>query len=360
MPLPIICVYDCLQQYLLSYRDLFSKPQYQYFVIVLVGFMQCQQARTLSGLQRSVAPGGSLSGLSRFLAKAPWEGEALMERWQERFRRQMMPVVQTEHTRLQAEQPKRRGRPKVPVVTGYLIGDDSTMQKEKGRKMEGIGKHHSTTHERRVRGHSLVQGLYVLLHRRCPLPPRLSRQQAVCERELVPFQSKIDLMIELIQQFEPVAGTLTHVLLDSWYSAKAIWKAARERGFLITTGLKCNRSPAISRRRASLLDGGGNGWMRTPPRSRLRSTPNSAGRATKMLSRSTCMSSPHGCASSTCARWSSCVARSPTPSPRRAIGRPAILLPRRKACWSTSRRVGTSKCSLPMEKKSLDWISTSS
>lgn len=111
--------------------------------------------------------------------------------------------------------------------------------------MEGIGKHHSTTHEQRVRGHSLVQGLYVLLSRRCPLAPRLYRQQHVCECEQVPFQSKIDLMIELIQSFEPVVGTLTHVLLDSWYSAKTIWQAARKRDFLITTGLKCNRSLRI-------------------------------------------------------------------------------------------------------------------
>lgn len=245
MPLPIICAYDCLQQYLLSYRDLFSKPQSQYFVIVLLGFMQSHQARTLSGLHRSVAQGGSLSGLSRFFAKAPWEADALVERWQERFRTLMTPVVHAEQTRQQAAHPKRRGHSIRPVVTGYLIGDDSTMHKEKGRKMEGIGKHHSTTHDRRVRGHSLVQGLYVLLHRRCPLPPRLYRQQAVCEREQVPFQRKIDLMIELIRTFEPVTGTLTHVLLDSWYGAKAIWKVARERGFLITTGLKCNRSLRI-------------------------------------------------------------------------------------------------------------------
>jgi len=35
---------------------------------------------------------------------------------------------------------------------------------------------------------------------------------------------------------------MTHILLDSWYSAKKIWKAARDRGFQITTGLRCNRS----------------------------------------------------------------------------------------------------------------------
>ena len=96
MPLPILCTYECLQQYLMSYRDLFSKPQYKYFVIVLLGFIQCQQARTLSRLQRSVAQGGSLSGLSRFFALAPWNTTALVARWQERFRTQMTLVVQAE------------------------------------------------------------------------------------------------------------------------------------------------------------------------------------------------------------------------------------------------------------------------
>jgi hypothetical protein len=70
MPLPIICTYERLQQYLVSYRDVFSKPQYKYFVIVLLGFIQCQGACTLSGLRHAVAAAGSLSGLSRFLALA--------------------------------------------------------------------------------------------------------------------------------------------------------------------------------------------------------------------------------------------------------------------------------------------------
>ncbi|HEY1351936.1 MAG TPA: transposase [Ktedonobacteraceae bacterium] len=201
--------------------------------------MLCPQARTLSGLQRNVAREGNLSSLSRFLARAPWETNALMERQHARFRTQMAPVV---YARQQEEQPTRRGRPKAPMVTRDLIGDDSTMQKEKGRKRESLGTHHSTTHERRVRGQSLVQGLSVLEERRCLLPPRLSRQPPVCEREQVPFQSNSDRMIERLQRVEAVAGMLTPVLLESGPRAKAIGKAARERGFLITTDLTCNRS----------------------------------------------------------------------------------------------------------------------
>jgi hypothetical protein len=127
------------------------------------------------------------------------------------------------------------------LVTGYLIGDDSTMHKPKGKKMQGLGRHQSTTEDNRIPGHRMVEGLYVLLGRRCPLAPQLYRQQAVCQREEGSFASKIDLMETRIRSFEPVAGTLTHVLLDTWYCAQCLWRAARERGFLITSGLKSNR-----------------------------------------------------------------------------------------------------------------------
>ena len=40
MPVPIICLDDELCHFLEGYRPLMSKPQYQYFVIVLVGLMR--------------------------------------------------------------------------------------------------------------------------------------------------------------------------------------------------------------------------------------------------------------------------------------------------------------------------------
>ena len=241
MPVPIICLDEALQHFSQRFSKQFSKPQYQHFVTVLLGLMLCEGTRTLSGLLRQIAAGPSLAGLSRFLSEAPWEATAMAEGWLRHFREMMQPKVTAELQQQRQTQPKRRGRPKPPVVTGYLIGDDSTMQKRKAKKMEGLGLHHSTTENKRIRGHSLVQSLYVLLGRRCPLLPQLYRQQAVCEAEGVPFASKIALMERTIRTFEPVAGTVTHVLLDTWYSAKDLWRAARERGFLITTGLKSNR-----------------------------------------------------------------------------------------------------------------------
>jgi hypothetical protein len=241
MPVPIICLDEALHHFAERFSEQLSKPQYQHFVTVLLGLMLCEGTRTLSGLVRQIADGPSLAALSRFLSEAPWEAAALAEQWLKHFRETMQPQVVAEQQRQHQEQAKRRGRPKAPVVTGYLIGDDSTMHKRKGKKMAGLGMHHSTTEDKRVPGHSLVESLYVLLGRRCPLAPQLYRQQAVCAAEGVRFQSKIDLMEATIRTFEPVAGTLTHVLLDTWYTAKCIWRAARERGFLITSGLKSNR-----------------------------------------------------------------------------------------------------------------------
>jgi hypothetical protein len=107
--------------------------------------------------------------------------------------------------------------------------------------MQGLGRHYSSTEQRIVSGHCLFTGLYVLLGRRCPLQPHLYRQKSVCEQEGIPFQSKIDMMVQEIEQFEPVEGTQTHLLIDSWYHCKKVRKAAQKRDWDVSGGLKSNR-----------------------------------------------------------------------------------------------------------------------
>jgi len=242
MPVPIVCLDPRLRQFVAAFRSCFSKPQYTYFETVVFALLLCYESRTLSGLLRQVAERRSVAGLSRFLARAPWSEEEVAATWRARFEAAVRPQVAEAHRQQRARRPQQPGRPRATVVTGYLIGDDSTLAKPKGKRMEGVGLHHSTTAGTRVRGHSLVQGLYKVEGRSCPLLPLLYRQQAVCVADGVPFQSKVALMEQTIRAFEPTPGTRTHVLLDTWYSAKSIWRAARERDFLITTGLKKNRS----------------------------------------------------------------------------------------------------------------------
>jgi hypothetical protein len=204
--------------------------------------MQCEDRRTLSGLLRKIAGAGSrVDGLSHFFKDAPWHAELLVARWWRHYCQVLGPLVAAEHARHRAQRPKRRGRPRKTVVTGFLIVDDSTHEKRKGRKMEGLGRHYSGSAKQCVPGHSLFTSFYVLLGRRCPLAPQLYRQQAVCAREKVPFRSKVDLAEEVIRTFAPVADTLTHVLMDSWYTCRRLWRAAVARGWAVTGGLKANR-----------------------------------------------------------------------------------------------------------------------
>jgi hypothetical protein len=247
MPHPIVCLDERLRKHLHSFHALFSRPQFEHFVTVLVALLMSLEGQTLSHLHRAIAGKKSLSSMSRFLSQAPWSHQEVIKYNFFRFCHMMIPKIEQECQKVKEQQKelKRRGRRIEPLVTGYLIGDDSTMSKTKGVKMQGLGRHHSTTHEKCIIGHSLVQCLYTVLGRFCPLEPFLYCQKKTAEKEGMPFLSKIDIMIQYIQNFIPPDGTLTHVLLDSWYSAKKIWKAARDRGFLITTGLKCNRSLRI-------------------------------------------------------------------------------------------------------------------
>ena len=242
MPKPIICLSDTLRQFAEAFRDLFTKPQWKYFVTVLLGLVECQERRTLSGLLRCVAAQVSLAGLSRFLSQAPWSEQAVAERWQTRFRQRLLPLVQAEHDRQQAEREPRVGRPKATLVTGYLILDDSPHVKVKGRKMQGLGQHHSTIEKRRVTGHSLFTGLYVVLGQCCPLAPQMYRQQVTCQAEGVSFQSKVEMAEETVATCQPVPNTETHVLVDSWYFCQRVHKAAQKRGWEMSGGVKSNRT----------------------------------------------------------------------------------------------------------------------
>ncbi|HEY9153333.1 MAG TPA: transposase [Anaerolineales bacterium] len=241
MPKPIVCLSEELCQYLESFRSCFSKRQWKYFVTVLLGLVECEERKTLSGLLRLVAERISLSGLSRFFSKWSWSPAEVARVWMERFRQRLDQLVQAEHQRLKAEMPKSIGRPPATVVTGYLIFDDSVHVKPKGRKMGGLGQLYSDSERRNVIGHCLFTGLYVLLGQHCPLPMQMYRQKSVCQQEGVPFESKIQMATHQIESFEPAAGTATHVLIDSWYHCQEVRRAAQKRGWDVSGGLKSNR-----------------------------------------------------------------------------------------------------------------------
>jgi hypothetical protein len=57
MPQPIICLDEEARHFAERFRSLFSKPQYQYFVTVLLGLMECEGRHTLVGIGAIVLTG---------------------------------------------------------------------------------------------------------------------------------------------------------------------------------------------------------------------------------------------------------------------------------------------------------------
>ena len=107
MPKPILCLSAELRQYMEVFRPCFSKRQWKYFVIVLLGLIECEKKRTMTGVLRTIGERVSLSGLSRFMNKWSWSSGEVAAVWHQRFRQRMAVVVADEHAHLQAMRPKR-------------------------------------------------------------------------------------------------------------------------------------------------------------------------------------------------------------------------------------------------------------
>lgn len=120
MAQPVIVQDATLRQFARAVGAAFSLPQWKCFVTVLVGLLHCDAAHTLSGILRHVAISATVSGLSRFLRSTAWSVEALTVARQKRFNAQIAVEVAEEHAHVSAQRPRRAGRPRKTVVTGFF------------------------------------------------------------------------------------------------------------------------------------------------------------------------------------------------------------------------------------------------
>lgn len=256
MAQPIILQESIFRNYLSAFKGAIGPSQWTYFVTVLMGMIHCQASRTLSGLLRSVATWVTVWQLSRFLVSPRWKAERLAEVRFQVFTAEVQPLVIAAHVEQRQKRVKRQGRYPATVVTGYLILDDSTHVKRYAQKMGGQGRHYSSTDKCTMPGHSLFQGVYLVEGSQYPLDPQMYIQKSVCAKENRPFKSKVDLALDVVETFSPVAATSTHVLVDSWYVSKRMWKAVKRRKWDLTGGLKRNRKLRIVNAEGELV------WMR--------------------------------------------------------------------------------------------------
>ena len=67
-------------------------------------------------------------------------------------------------------------------------------------------------------------------------------RETYCEEHKIPFKSKLDLAVELIQEYPMSNDEQVYVLVDSWYTGRKVIEACHQRGFRFIGGLRPNRN----------------------------------------------------------------------------------------------------------------------
>ena len=244
----IVQSYDGLSKFLSAFRHAFKNcPQYRHFQAYVIGLMIYLGSRNLAGLSRAIPDGRSACSLYRFVAEMDWDMEQVEEvRWEMLSRR----------TRRALQAAGRRGKA-IPV---FLAIDDSLVEKT-GKKMEGVDYHYSHSRGQTVLSHVWVTGQLVVLGQSYPLSWKLYLRRAMCEAQGLPFASKPELARAILREFEPLPGTLTYVLTDSWYPSRGLLELCAERGFFLISAVKSDRKFKARGRNLQVKQ-----WKQTLPR----------------------------------------------------------------------------------------------
>lgn len=229
MEIPIVSVTPNFDQFLGSFKQYFSNPQYRNLTHYLLGLLLCEGKRTLSRLHRAQSDDESYNRLHHFLSEAPWQEEEMNERRIHLMREQVETLAEG-----------------VEGAIGFLIGDDTTNPKT-GRKMAGFGWNHSTVHDDVIPSQAVVTTLYHFQDFDYPLYASLYKSEAYCqEHPDETFKTKNDLMVEQILKALLPQSLRTIGLFDAFYFNQQVLGACQERRIEAIGRLKENRRALVS------------------------------------------------------------------------------------------------------------------
>jgi len=128
----------------------------------------------------------------------------------------------------------KEAAPFVDLNRGYLIADDSILDKPRGPKIECAAFHHSGKHHKRVRSICLLSVVWTDGQRLIPIDFRIFHK---CFQE----GSKNELLREMLITAQQRGFQPEYVLFDSWYSSNETLHLLRQMGWHYLVGIKSNR-----------------------------------------------------------------------------------------------------------------------
>ena len=165
--------------------------------------------------------------MTRFLQESPWNPQYVTK---QRLSYLMETIRQT----------RAKWGDTRPIT--FLILDDTQCKKERSTvKMEGLDFHYSHSEGKSVWSHSLVTAHVVTDDLSVAWDFRSYFRKEDCKERNVPFKSKNDLAIELLETYSSSPDEHVYVLIDSWYTSKKLIDACTKKGFHVIGAFRSNR-----------------------------------------------------------------------------------------------------------------------
>ncbi len=135
----------------------------------------------------------------------------------------------------------------VEMKTGYLVIDDTTLDKRYSRENELARKQYSGNEHGLVNGISIVNLLWTNLEKCIPVDYRVYQKET-------DGKTKNDLFAELLKKALKRGFSPLYVLFDSWYSSIENLKFIRGQGLKFICNLKSNRIVSRNRIQMAISD----------------------------------------------------------------------------------------------------------
>lgn len=181
----------------------------------------------VSLIRRTTNEQRDLSCMTRFLNESPWCLKYVTNQ-------------RTEFMMNHIKQSRSKSGDSRPV--SFFIIDDTQCKKGRSTKrMEGLDNHFSHSDGKTIWSHCVVTAHIVTENHSFAWDFRSYFREKYCQNEGIPFKSKNDLAIELINSYPASKEEQVYVLVDTWYTSKRLIEHCLERGFHLIGGLRSNR-----------------------------------------------------------------------------------------------------------------------
>lgn len=223
----MVTFYSHIVNFIFALQLQLSKPQMNHLLTFIHGIILTDGRVNVAQIRRSTGDARDLSCMTRFLNESPWCPNRVTRR------RIQFIINRIQKARTKAGDPR-------PIV--FFIVDDTQSKKDRSTKrMEGLDNHFSHSDGKTVWSHCIVTAHVVSEDHSFAWDFRSYFRESYCQEEGIPFKSKNDLAIELINSYQPSDDEQVYVLVDSWYTSKKLIEACYLKGFHLIGGVRANR-----------------------------------------------------------------------------------------------------------------------